>query len=284
MFVRYTHVLDAELQQRACEYLALARRPESDDLLSTLFDEMPVFPERESALLNRLHSKGDQSHDKRTWVIGGKDENSQRQNERTKALRKGTGDSAAIMEGASNAVASSSSAAAVAAVRERNGSASSGSAMNPPVVSRDRSASLQQKQDTLTDDNMMGTSGPAADDVMESLRDLDLAGGGTIRDEPLLMPDGQTPSDGVNGSAPTVQTATLGGVNPALLAPLTVHPNIDKVRRCPSDRDLHPVANSAVAGAAIVRDGGYLVRGQADPDRRQVRIPRPPGPDRLVLG
>ena len=49
VFVRYSHVLDAELQQRACEYLAIARRPD-DDLLQVVVDEMPPYPERESAV------------------------------------------------------------------------------------------------------------------------------------------------------------------------------------------------------------------------------------------
>lgn len=49
VFVKYTHFLDAELQQRACEYLAIARRPD-DELLQVVVDEMPPYPERESAV------------------------------------------------------------------------------------------------------------------------------------------------------------------------------------------------------------------------------------------
>lgn len=70
----YTHTLDPEMQQRACEYLALARMP-TDDLLRTVCDEMPPFPERESALLSRLHQKHANTSDRRTWVVGGKDAN-----------------------------------------------------------------------------------------------------------------------------------------------------------------------------------------------------------------
>lgn len=73
-FKTYSHTLDSELQQRACEYLGLATMP-TDDLLRTVCDEMPPFPERESALLSRLHSKQAGTSDKRTWVIGGKDAN-----------------------------------------------------------------------------------------------------------------------------------------------------------------------------------------------------------------
>jgi AP-2 complex subunit alpha len=67
----YSHAIDAELQQRACEYLALATLP-TDDLLRTVCDEMPPFPERTSALLSRLHAKHGISGDRRTWVVGGK--------------------------------------------------------------------------------------------------------------------------------------------------------------------------------------------------------------------
>lgn len=49
VFEKYSHVLDAELQQRACEYLAIARMP-NEDLLQVVVDEMPPYPERESAV------------------------------------------------------------------------------------------------------------------------------------------------------------------------------------------------------------------------------------------
>jgi AP-2 complex subunit alpha len=74
LFEIYSHTVDAELQQRACEYLALANMP-TDDLLRTVCDEMPPFPERESALLSRLHQKHANTSDKRTWIVGGKDAN-----------------------------------------------------------------------------------------------------------------------------------------------------------------------------------------------------------------
>ncbi|KAF9348460.1 hypothetical protein BGX34_002467, partial [Mortierella sp. NVP85] len=74
VFNQYRHVLDAELQQRACEYMAIATMP-TDDLLQTVCEEMPQFPERESALLSRLNEKTNQTEDKRTWNIGGKDSN-----------------------------------------------------------------------------------------------------------------------------------------------------------------------------------------------------------------
>ncbi|KAF2262776.1 Adaptor protein complex AP-2 alpha subunit [Lojkania enalia] len=73
-FQAYSRSLDSELQQRACEYLALATMP-TDDLLRTVCDEMPPFPERTSALLSRLHKKHTTTSDKRTWVVGGRDAN-----------------------------------------------------------------------------------------------------------------------------------------------------------------------------------------------------------------
>jgi AP-2 complex subunit alpha len=74
VFRAYSHTLDSELQQRACEYLTLATLP-TDDLLRTVCDEMPPFPERTSALLSRLHGKHAGTGDKRTWIVGGKDAN-----------------------------------------------------------------------------------------------------------------------------------------------------------------------------------------------------------------
>ncbi|KAH7155280.1 adaptin N terminal region-domain-containing protein [Dactylonectria estremocensis] len=74
VFEFHSHNLDSELQQRACEYLTLASMP-TDDLLRTLCDEMPPFPERQSALLSRLHQKHANTSDRRTWVVGGKDAN-----------------------------------------------------------------------------------------------------------------------------------------------------------------------------------------------------------------
>lgn len=78
IFDRYRHVLDTELQQRACEYHALSMRGEEDDLLPRICEEMPPFPERESALLGRLNAKHGDASDKRTWVIGGKEANQDR--------------------------------------------------------------------------------------------------------------------------------------------------------------------------------------------------------------
>ncbi|MBW0508004.1 hypothetical protein O181_047719 [Austropuccinia psidii MF-1] len=90
VFEKYTYVLDAELQQRACEYLAIANLP-SEELLQTICDEMPPFPERESALLSRLSKTLGQTGDKRTWVIGGKDANIEKEENHLNGPRRKSG-------------------------------------------------------------------------------------------------------------------------------------------------------------------------------------------------
>uniref|UniRef100_A0A060TA02 AP-2 complex subunit alpha n=1 Tax=Blastobotrys adeninivorans TaxID=409370 RepID=A0A060TA02_BLAAD len=62
---------DSEIQQRACEYLRLANYRDPA-LLATVWDEIPPFPERTSALLTRMHSKYAHSEDKRVWALGNK--------------------------------------------------------------------------------------------------------------------------------------------------------------------------------------------------------------------
>ncbi|WVQ68450.1 uncharacterized protein L199_006658 [Kwoniella botswanensis] len=234
IFERYTHVLDAELQQRACEYLALSQRGEDDELLSTICDEMPVFPERESTLVNRLHKRGEQAQDKRTWIIGHKEDNKGREAERFKNFRKGTADSNTI-------------------VSDLPQSQSQAQSRPPAPLAQAQPQAQTQRSMSIGADTMMGTTshGPA-DDIMASLAELDLAnggsGGGTIQDEPLLMsapagptgaaadPAGLYDAQSIQPQAPVpVQangslshTATLGGVNPALLATLTVGDHIEK--------------------------------------------------------
>ncbi|PYH72576.1 AP-2 complex subunit alpha [Aspergillus vadensis CBS 113365] len=78
IFRLYSHSPDSELQQRAFEYLSLATLP-TDDLLRTVCDEMPPFSERASILLSRLHQKTAGTTEKKTWVVGGKDANADKQ-------------------------------------------------------------------------------------------------------------------------------------------------------------------------------------------------------------
>ncbi|CAK9785403.1 Adaptor protein complex AP-2 alpha subunit [Cutaneotrichosporon oleaginosum] len=213
IFRRYTHVLDAELQQRACEYLALATRDDDDELLQAVCDEMPVFPERESALISRLHSRGDKAQDKRTWVIGHQSENKGRIAEKFKNFRKGS------------TAPDSPEDASPALPQQRSVPEPQPTILEPP-----------QRQDTI--EPMMG--GGMSEDIMASLAGLDLTStptgegllsgqieNGTITGEPAVMtptvlsPATERPDD-------FLHNATLGGVSPSLLAPVTVAPNIDK--------------------------------------------------------
>lgn len=225
IFERYTHVLDAELQQRACEYLALATRNDNDELLATLCDEMPVFPERESALVSRLHKRGETAQDKRTWVIGGKEENKGREAERFKGFRRGTGDSASILA-SSQAVTSQSKQPPPATSASAASSAKPSLPIDAPLAAR---PSAPERQVSLAPEPMMGTtsSGPA-DDIMASLAELDMSGN-NVQDEPLLPDangDANRPTHIPEGAA---DRATLGGVDPWLLVPLTAGPNVEKV-------------------------------------------------------
>lgn len=88
VFEKYRYVLDTELQQRASEYYALATRNDNDELLQIVCDEMPPFPERESGLLSSLDRKHGDTQDSRTWIIGGKDANRDRNIVRAKSLNK----------------------------------------------------------------------------------------------------------------------------------------------------------------------------------------------------
>lgn len=61
-----SYSLNPELQQRACEYLALINMGDRD-LLATVLEPIPPFPERESLLLTKINHQ--LSHDKRKWVL-----------------------------------------------------------------------------------------------------------------------------------------------------------------------------------------------------------------------
>lgn len=79
VFERYRHVLDPELQQRACEYYVLARRSDDDEMLQNVCEEMPPFPPRVSGLTSRLNRKLADTEDKRTWIHGGREMNLEQQ-------------------------------------------------------------------------------------------------------------------------------------------------------------------------------------------------------------
>ncbi|KAF9579782.1 hypothetical protein BGW38_003829, partial [Lunasporangiospora selenospora] len=138
VFNQYRHVLDAELQQRACEYMAIATMS-TDDLLQTVCEEMPQFPERESALLSRLNEKTGQTEDKRTWNIGGKDSNektpanliaAKERNENTSVEDLAAGLSAQNL----SAEGEEGAAAGAGAPSALNGAASNGASQVPPTT------------------------------------------------------------------------------------------------------------------------------------------------------
>ncbi|KAJ1921104.1 hypothetical protein H4219_000963 [Mycoemilia scoparia] len=74
---QYRSALDSELQQRACEYHAIISRSD-DELIQSVFEEIPPFPVRQSALMSRLLKRETDTEDRRTWVHGGKVANRER--------------------------------------------------------------------------------------------------------------------------------------------------------------------------------------------------------------
>ncbi|KAJ1967346.1 hypothetical protein H4R35_006733, partial [Dimargaris xerosporica] len=119
VFERYRYTLNVELQQRACEYHAIATQ-DTDDLLQTVCEEMPPFPNRESALVSRLHRQHLDTEDKRTWVVGGKEAN--------RELRSQDGQVVNAQARAVGTIIANATAAAAAATESRGGGLLTGGA------------------------------------------------------------------------------------------------------------------------------------------------------------
>jgi AP-2 complex subunit alpha len=205
IFERYRHVLDAELQQRACEYLAIATRNDDNELLEIVCEEMPPFPERESALLTRLHGKSDGNHDKRTWVIGGKSDNQERQASRYRSFTQGS--------------ASGAPAAALAYVN------SNGHGNNVTTT--------EQTEEPEQIENLMGPDDDVAvsTDIMSTLAGLNIGDASTAQQTPLLHP-GVSPqeSPAMETDAGAIPTAEPISTSAALAAmSLTKGHGIEKV-------------------------------------------------------
>lgn len=66
IFEAYTTAIDAELQQRAVEYLNLPSL--SEETIGTVLDAMPAFPERASMLEARLKKATEETQDKDVWA------------------------------------------------------------------------------------------------------------------------------------------------------------------------------------------------------------------------
>jgi len=69
IFRQHSNSGDAEIQQRAVEYLALNSKA-SEELMNTVFDVMPNFPERESALIRRIKKLHKGTADRNVWADG----------------------------------------------------------------------------------------------------------------------------------------------------------------------------------------------------------------------
>ena len=67
IFEAHTTVIDAELQQRAVEYLHLPDLPEA--VTSAVLDVMPQFPERDSMLEAKLRKQQEEGQDKDAWGV-----------------------------------------------------------------------------------------------------------------------------------------------------------------------------------------------------------------------
>jgi hypothetical protein len=163
---------------------------------------MPPFPERESALVSRLHSKADATQDKRTWVIGGKDENKEREAARFRSF--------------SNVQAS-----------EKIGIRTD----DPTPATAEVQSPIEMDKDQVGVYDMMGAESSAAtDDVMSSLAGLDL-GGATDQEAPLLATAVQPAHAPVEVALPGTATSTPHISTAAALAAmsLTKGPGIEKV-------------------------------------------------------
>lgn len=176
---RYRHVLDAELQQRACEYVALAEMP-NDELLQVVCDEMPPFPEKSSLLLNRLQKKHGDTGDKRTWIIGGKEANRNRNDVRQESLKKGQVNGGAMPSAPSGDVSVIPSA------------------HQPDLITADANASEIEA----------GVS--TREDILAGLDGLDMSGGGA-NDSSSLLPSAQAADSSFGAGQPLMRSENNGG-------------------------------------------------------------------------
>lgn len=154
---------------------------------------MPPFPARESALLNRLHKKGRETEDKRTWNLDGRE-------------RRDTNGSTAEVNSPTAQVDLAAQQAYQREQEQRN--------------------AAQEEEDAAADLTMMGVWGGvngATDSILDSLAGLDLSSS-AVQEEQLLpasSPTARTPAASLPSSFPVLS----GG--PASTT-LTQGANIDK--------------------------------------------------------
>lgn len=154
--------------------------------------------------------KSDSTQDKRTWIIGGKEENKGREKERFRSFS-----NAQNTERPGNAESSGTTSAV----------------LQPPVDERE---DLMTMHDTQNDTGMMGADPSAAtDDVMSSLAGLDM-GGTTLQEAPLLDtvgPVAQTsiaPQSTVPEPAPVAMNPSISTSAALAAMSLTKGPDIEK--------------------------------------------------------
>lgn len=192
---RYRHVLDAELQQRACEYVALAELP-SDELLQIVCEEMPPFQEKSSLLLSRLQRKHGDTEDKRTWIIGGKEVNRDRDQARQESLKKGIVNGGAMPKGP---------AATLISADDRR-----------DIVTANGSSQLNGTDDLLADLEGLDMS---AGDSVALIPSAEAINSSATASKPLMEDDGLansivptlTGSRGLNGTTVTPEAAFTPG-------------------------------------------------------------------------
>lgn len=138
---------------------------------------MPPFPERESALLTRLHGKSGSNRDNRTWVIGGKSDNQERQASRYRSFTQ-----------------SSASGAPAAALAYVNGNGQSANGAQAG----------QETEEPEQVENLMGADDDVAEstDIMSSLAGLNMGEPSAAQEAPLLVST-STPLE-----SPAVETDT----------------------------------------------------------------------------
>ncbi|KAI9593190.1 adaptin N terminal region-domain-containing protein [Syncephalis fuscata] len=138
----YARAIDVELQQRACEYLAIIESGDTE-LLATVCEEMPPFPDRKSALVSRVARE--ETEDKRTWVLGGWEANRERRETQHQALVLAR--SMRALENATDLLDLSEDAVVEVPVEEATAAAAAGIEPGAMIVSNGQGSAMRVNQD-----------------------------------------------------------------------------------------------------------------------------------------
>jgi AP-2 complex subunit alpha len=180
--------------------LAIATRNDDNELLEIVCEEMPPFPERESALLTRLHGKSGTNQDNRTWVIGGKSDNQERHASRYRSFTQSS--------------AGGPPAAALA------------------YINTNGQKAQQETEEPEQVENLMGADDDVAEssDIMSSLAGLNMGEPSAAQEAPLLNPGTSLESPAVEtdtGAIPAAEPISTAGALAAMS--LTKGHGIEKV-------------------------------------------------------